>query len=212
VTHTSPISPPSPAPLPAAASDSRRREFEGLLAEVLQPAYGLAFNLTRNRDDADDLLQDAALQAFRAFHTFRRGTNFRAWFYRVLTNLHYYRHRKSRREVETTAWEDATDLYLYARATEADLHARSEDPAALVLGRLTTEQVTAAIAALPEEFRVVCTLNLVDDLAYHEIAEILGCPVGTVRSRLHRGRKLLQRALWHVVQESGGLKSLSSGA
>jgi len=200
------------SPRPSAPPEETRRRFEALLAPLLQPAYGLAYSLTRNRDDAEDLVQEAALQAYRAFHTFRPGTNFRAWFYRVLTNLHYYRHRKSRREVETTAWEEAPDLYLYTRTKEAELHARAEDPAALVLGRLTTEQVTAAIAGLPEEFRVVCALNLLEEMPYQEIAEVLACPVGTVRSRLHRGRKLLQQALWQVAVEAGVVDALRAGA
>jgi RNA polymerase sigma-70 factor, ECF subfamily len=191
------------------ADGARQREFEALLAPVIGGAYGLALHMARNRDDADDLVQEAALQAFRAFHTFTPGTNFRAWFYRIVTNAFRYRYRKKRREPEVTAWEDAPDLYLYSKAHENQLFERCDDPASAVLGKLSEAQVAAAIEGLPEEFRVVCSLNLLEDFAYQEIADILECPVGTVRSRLHRGRKILQKALWEMAEQHGivaGLK------
>jgi RNA polymerase sigma-70 factor (ECF subfamily) len=190
------------------ADGERQREFEALLAPVLSGAYGLALHMARNRDDAEDLVQEAAVQAFRAFHTFTPGTNFRAWFYRILTNAFRYRYRKKRREPETTAWEDAPDLYLYSKAQENKLFDRCDDPAEAVLGKLSAEQVEAAIEGLPEEFRVVCSLNLLEDFTYQEIAEILECPVGTVRSRLHRGRKILQKALWEMAEQHGIVSAL----
>jgi RNA polymerase sigma-70 factor (ECF subfamily) len=103
-------------------------------------------------------------------------------------------------------------LYLYQQTRHAGLHARSADPAALVFEKMTTEHVTAAIAALPEEFRTVCTLYFMQEFAYQEIAEMVDCPVGTVRSRLHRGRKAHQRALWEIAQEQGIPAALGAGA
>jgi RNA polymerase sigma-70 factor, ECF subfamily len=189
-----------------------QREFERLLAPLLPAAFGTAVHLTRHRDDAEDLVQEAALRAYRAFHSFTPGTNFKAWFFKILTNLFFQRYRKRQREPEITSVEDAPDLYLYAQSAEAGLHARSSDPAALVLDRLDEEEVSAAIASLPLEFRVVSTLYFMEDLSYAEIGAILDCPVGTVRSRLHRGRKLLQKALWQVAEGRGVVAALKEEA
>jgi RNA polymerase sigma-70 factor (ECF subfamily) len=178
--------------------------FESLLSPILGPAYGYALSLTANAADAEDLIQEAALLAFRAFCTFQPATSFRAWFYKILTNRHFERFRSARRRPATVAMEDAEDrLFLYHRTAEAGFHALSEDPARLLMSKLDTEQVLAAIAALPQEYRVVAQLNLVDEMSYPEIAGLLGCPVGTVRSRLHRARGLLQRALWRMAESTG---------
>lgn len=188
---------------------ARQAEFEALLQPLLAGAFGTALHLTRHRDDAEDLVQEAAVQAFRAFHTFRSGTNFKAWFYRILTNLFFHRYRQRRREPQVTQLEDAPDLYLYTRTKQAGLHAISEDPATLIMSKLSAEQVAAAIDGLPEEYRMAASLYFMEEFAYQEIAEILDCPVGTVRSRLHRGRKLLQKALWTIAEEAGIVAELS---
>lgn len=192
--------------------ESAQTEFEQLLQPVIGPAYAAAARFCRSRDDAEDLVAEATLQAYRAFHTFVPGTYFRAWFLKILTNLFYQRVRRRQREPETVELADAPDLYLYGQMADAGLLARSQDPAALVLGRLDQEQVGAAIESLPLEFRVVSTLYFIEDLSYAEIASILDCPVGTVRSRLHRGRKLLQKALWQVAQEQGLIEALQEEA
>jgi RNA polymerase sigma-70 factor, ECF subfamily len=184
--------------------------FESLLGEILPRAYSMACSLTGNRADAEDLLQDAALRAFRAFDSFAPGTNFKAWFFRILTNCHFERHRRSGSRPETVDLDDAPDLFLYQRTAEAGLHQGCDDPAALVMSKMTAEQVMGAIAALPEEFRVVATLCFADDMTYEEIAEVLGCPVGTVRSRLHRSRKMLQKCLWSIAEKSGIVGELTA--
>ena len=193
-------------------AESAAKKIEEYLAPILGPAYGTAFHLTRNRDDAEDLVQEAAVQAFRFFHTFQEGTNFRAWFFRILTNLFLNKYRQKQREPQVVEFEDAPDLYLYAETRQAGLHSRSADPAALVLRKMEVEHVAAAIAALPEEFRTVSALYFMQEFSYQEIAEILDCPVGTVRSRLHRGRKALQRALWQIAQEHGIPAALTAAA
>jgi RNA polymerase sigma-70 factor (ECF subfamily) len=186
--------------------------FEQLLAPILGAAYGMALQMTRHNDDAEDLVQEAAVRAFRFFHTFEPGTNFKAWFLRILTNVYLSRYRQKQREPETVNLEDAPELYLYSHTVTMGLHARSTDPAALVLRQLDAEQVTAAIGALPEEFRTVCALYFMEEFAYQEIAEILDCPIGTVRSRLHRGRRALQRELWQIAHEHGMTAHLTAEA
>src|SRR4051794_13359746 len=147
--------------------------FEQLLAPILGAAYGTALHMTRHKDDAEDLVQEAAVRAFRSFHTFEPGTHFKAWFFRILTNLYLNKYRQKQREPEIVNLDDAPDLYLYSHTVAAGLHARSADPAALVLRQLDSEQVATAIAALPEEFRTVCALYFMQEFAYQEIAEIL---------------------------------------
>ena len=182
---------------------STASEFEALLAPILDRAFRVAYSLSRSRDEAEDLVQEAALQAFAAFGQFQRGTNFRAWYMRILTNCFFARYRKMKRAPRTIAIEDAEPIFLARQVMMNGLVPDPEDPAAVVLGKLGAEQVTDAIAALPEEFRVVCALHFVEEASYQEIADVVGRPVGTVRSRLHRGRRMLQKALWLVAQEYG---------
>jgi RNA polymerase sigma-70 factor, ECF subfamily len=186
--------------------ESAAKRFELYLTPMLTAAYGTAVHMTRHPDDAEDLVQEAALQAFRAFDSFQEGTNFKAWFFRILTNLFINTYRKRQRQpaIDTLSEsEDAPALYLFKRTREMGLHSWNPDPAALVIERVETEQISRAIAALPEDYRVVSALYFMKDFSYQEIAEIVGCPVGTVRSRLHRGRRMLQKALWHIAERQG---------
>lgn len=178
-------------------------EFLALLEPLLPAAHRTALHLTRNAADADDLVQEAAYHAFRAFHTYQPGTRFAAWFFTILTHAFYGEHRKRRRRPETVEIEDVPQLYLFDRAAETGLMGSDADPAATILARLGAEHIARALDELPEEFRVVATLFFVDDLSYEEIAAALDCPVGTVRSRLHRARRLLQKLLWSVAVEAG---------
>ena len=185
-------------------------EFEELLSPILAMAYGTAVRLTRDRTEAEDLVQDAALSAYRAFASFQQGTNFKAWFFRILTHAFYSRHRKDKHEKANFSTEDLPALYLYSKTAEAGLHGRESDPAAAFMDKLDTEQVGAALDELPEEYRVVATLYFIEDFSYQQIAGVLGCPVGTVRSRLHRGRRMLQKALWDVAVERGIVRAAVS--
>jgi RNA polymerase sigma-70 factor, ECF subfamily len=185
------------------------RAFETLLAGVLEVAYGVAYHLTHSRDDAEDLVQEAALQAYRNFHQFETGTNFKAWYLRILTHCCYALYRKRRRQPQISL-EDASPLHLNLASLGAGIGATHSDPATLVISRLGEERVSQAIGELPEEFRVVCTLYFMNDASYQEIAEILECPVGTVRSRLHRGRRMLQKALWCLAEEQGIVTALTA--
>jgi RNA polymerase sigma-70 factor, ECF subfamily len=189
----------TPAPPAAAPAD-----FESLLGPVVDRAYGMALRLSGNRDDAQDLVQEAALLAFRGFHTFRPGTHFRAWFFRILVNCFYASRRRRRPEQSLEGMEEAApELHLYVQTYHNGMHGAGRDPAREVMDRLAAADVGRALDSLPEEFRVACTLYFMDDLSYREIADAVGVPVGTVRSRLHRGRKLLQKRLWAAALDAG---------
>jgi RNA polymerase sigma-70 factor, ECF subfamily len=183
--------------------------FEALLAPVLDSAFGTALRFTRNRADAEDLVQEAALLACRGFGTFEQGSNFRAWFFRVLTNCFYSSYRKRKRQGTEVELEDGPELFLYSQTAAMGLHSRTDDPAGAVMDRLETEHIETAIGALPVEYRVAAALYFMQDFSYQEIAQVLDVPVGTVRSRLHRGRRLLQKALWQVAEERGIIGALS---
>jgi RNA polymerase sigma-70 factor, ECF subfamily len=180
-----------------------RASFEELFAAVVTCAFGVALRYSRNQADAEDLVQEAALLAYRAFDSFESGTNFRAWFLKILTNCYYSKRRREQRRPVTSDLDDTPDLYIYARSGAAGFPTQGPDPAAALLDKLGTERIVKAINLLPEEYRVVSALYFVEDLSYEEIAGVLGCPVGTVRSRLHRGRKMLQKSLWQVAVEEG---------
>ena len=177
--------------------------FESLFASCVDSAYGIAMRLTRNRADAEDLVQDAAFLAHRGFASFTPGTNFRAWFLKILMNCFFSRRRQEKRRPVTSDLDDTPDLYIYARSGQAGFPTQGPDPAGQLLDKLGTERIVGAINRLPEEYRIVSTLYFMEDLSYEEIARVLECPVGTVRSRLHRGRKMLQKALWQIAEEDG---------
>ena len=188
---------------PGLLGDTLQVTFEALFAGVVNPAFGVAMRLTRNQADAEDLVQEAAFLAYRGFGSFETGTNFRAWFLKILTNCYYSKRRREKSRPVTSDLDDTPDLYLYARSGQAGFPTQGADPAAELLERLGTERIVAAMTRLPEEYRVVATLYFMDDLSYEEIARVLECPVGTVRSRLHRSRKMLQKALCQVAEEDG---------
>ena len=191
-------------------------DFEMMLRAVITAAYGVALRLTGNRHDAEDLVQDAALAALRGRNTFRAGSNFKAWFFKIVMNRFYTAHRKQRSVTSIQDVEDAHEMYLYERTAEAGLLQHS-DPVQETIGRLAAEDVAAALASLPDEFRAVCTMYLMDDFSYEEIADMLGVPLGTVRSRLHRGRRMLQKRLWQLAVDQGivpdaGTRTTKGGA
>jgi RNA polymerase sigma-70 factor (ECF subfamily) len=189
--------------MPIGLSTDPATAFESLLSPVLGVAYGVALHLTRNRADAEDLVQEAALQAFRALASFQLGTNFKAWFLRILTNAYLSRCRAGRREAGVTSLDATPEWRLYARTAGTDPSGEDSNPGRTFLSKLETEQISAAVQALPLDYRTVATLYFLEDLSYEEIASIVGCPIGTVRSRLHRGRRLLRQALWRLAEDHG---------
>lgn len=185
------------------AAPTGHETLDELLSPLLERAYGFALRLLRNRADAEDLVQEGALAACRGFGTFQPGTNFKAWFFRIMVNCYYTRGRRQRREGPQQDLDETPQLYLRIRTAELGLYQDTADPAAALLSRLDAEQIAGALHALPEEYRVVSTLYFIEDLSYATIADIVGIPVGTVRSRLHRGRRILQKLLWRVAVEGG---------
>ncbi len=165
--------------------------------------YSAALRMARNPADAEDLVQETFLKAYRAYHTFEAGTNLKAWLYRILTNTYINRYRKKQRRPDEVDLGDVQDLYLYRKigsAESADLSASAEDA---VLEGLVDADIKAAVESLPENFRVPVLLADLEGFAYKEIAEILDIPIGTVMSRLHRGRKALQKQLYEYARTRG---------
>ncbi len=181
----------------------QRAEFDRLLQPILGMAYGTALKLTGSPEDAMDLVQDASVLAYRAFHQFESGTNFKAWFFRILTNRFYKDRQKATRQTPTISIDDAEDLFLYQQFQRPSVQTLGDDPMGDLFNRLDSEAVEAALDKLPEEYRTVAVLYFMNEFTYEQIAEVLEVPIGTVRSRLHRGRKHLQRALWQVACDRG---------
>jgi RNA polymerase sigma-70 factor (ECF subfamily) len=165
--------------------------------------YAAAMRMARNPADAEDLVQETMLKAYRAYDTFTAGTNLKAWLYRILTNTYINKYRQAQRRPAETDLDDVEDLYLYRRlgATPSLDAARSAEEE--LLAGLVESDIAEAIADLPEAFRLPVLLADLEGFSYREIAEILDIPMGTVMSRLHRGRKQLQRALWDFATRRG---------
>jgi len=186
----------SPEPVTTDADTARRQQqFTEQAMEFMPSLYTAALRMTRNTADAEDLVQETYLKAYRAWDSFQQGTNLKAWLYRILTNTFINRYRSKKRRPDETDLDEIEDLYLYRRlgGLEAAQTGRSAEDE--VMDLFTETDVKAAIEALPENFRMAVLLADVEGFSYKEIAEILDIPIGTVMSRLHRGRKALQRAL-----------------
>jgi RNA polymerase sigma-70 factor, ECF subfamily len=192
------------------ASQEDRERFELLVGEHLDGLFGAALRMTRNRTRAEDLLQETFLRAWRSFHTFKLGTNVRAWLYRILMNAYIDGYRKSEREPEVVDQEDVDEFYLYSKVHESEDFRRAGNPEEALLNSLMDADVKGALDSLTEAFRNVVILADIEGFSYKEIAEILSIPIGTVMSRLHRGRRQLQVKLWdyarraHYVQGDPG--------
>jgi RNA polymerase sigma-70 factor (ECF subfamily) len=177
--------------------------FAELAMEHMSSLYSAALRMTRNPADAEDLVQETYLKAYRGFGSFEEGTNLKAWLYRILTNTFINRYRAAKRRPEETDLDDVEDFYLYRRLgglEEARASRSAEDE---MMGFFSEEEVKAAVEALPEQFRLAVLLADVAGFSYKEIASILDIPIGTVMSRLHRGRKNLQKQLYEYASQQG---------
>ncbi len=168
--------------------------------------------MTRNAADAEDLVQETYLKAYRSYASFQEGTNLRAWLYRILTNTYINSYRAAKRRPEVTDVEDVEDLYLYKRmagAGEIRTGRSAEDEA---LDTFTDDVVKSALEELPEAFRMAVLLADVEGFSYKEISEITDVPIGTVMSRIHRGRRALQKTLHEVAAARGLVGSATGGS
>src|SRR5436189_2317389 len=178
-----------------------RKRFERDVLPLLPSLYGAALRLTRNPADAEDLVQETYLRAYRGFAGFQEGTNLKAWLYRILTNSFINTYRKKQREPVTVEGPDDLDeWYLFDRLGARHVERSAETE---VLDTIPDEDVQRALESLPEGFRLAVLLADVEGFSYKEIAAMMGIPIGTVMSRLHRGRKALEKALWETAKERG---------
>ena len=193
---------PAEAALQAAETpEQRTTRFERDAMPLLDQLYGAALRMTRNPADAEDLVQEAYLKAYAAFGSFRAGTNLKAWMYRILTNAYINSYRKKQRQPQQYPTDEITDWQLVDAAEHTSQGLRSAEVEALDL--LPDSDIKEALQSLPEDFRMAVYYADVEGFAYKEIAEIMGTPIGTVMSRLHRGRKLLRGMLAGVARDRG---------
>ncbi|HKY50002.1 MAG TPA: sigma-70 family RNA polymerase sigma factor [Candidatus Limnocylindria bacterium] len=177
-------------------------EFEGEALRHLDALYRTALRMTRSEADAEDLVQETYIRAFRFRDQFTLGTNMKAWLFRILTNTFINTYRRKAAAPEVTDLEGVDEFSLYRRMADDRAASSSPDPEAELLSSVVDTEVTDALEALPEKFRTTVLLD-VEGFSYKEIAEMLGIPIGTVMSRLHRGRKFLQKRLYDLARERG---------
>lgn len=177
----------------------KQQEFEREALPHMNLLYNYGLRMTNNAADADDLVQETYLKAYRFWDKYEKGTNIRAWLFRILKNSYINRYRKESKEPDTVDYDEVKNFYNSIRDESADPNDLQE----ALFGNLLDDDVANAIAALPDDFRTVVILCDIEGLTYEEIAEFVDCPLGTVRSRLHRGRKLLRAKLMEYAKSRG---------
>ncbi len=175
--------------------------FSEQAMEYMPSLYSAALRMTRNPADAEDLVQETYLKAYRGFGGFQEGTNLKAWLYRILTNSYINRYRSKHRRPDETILDDVEDFYLYRRLGGLESARANRSAEDELLDLFTATEVKEAVESLPEQFRIAVLLADVEGFSYKEIAEILDVPIGTVMSRLHRGRKGLQKRLYDYAMK-----------
>ena len=177
--------------------------FAELATPYMDALYSAALRMTRNPADAEDLVQETFLRAYRGFGGFKDGTNLKAWLYKILTNTFINTYRAKKRRPEQTEFDDVEEFSLYSRLGGLEAANAGRTPENEVLDAMPDEVVKEALESLPEQFRMAVLLADVEGFSYKEIADIMEVPIGTVMSRLHRGRKQLQKGLWEFARERG---------
>lgn len=178
------------------------KEFEKEALPHMDVLYNFALRMTGDSDDANDLVQDTFLKAFRFFDKFEKGTNCKAWLFRIMKNTFINTYRKKTKEPEKVDYEDVENFYENVKPSSTDsTHLEKE-----IYDNLLDDEITSAIASLPDDFKTVIILSDIEGFTYDEIADFVDCPVGTVRSRLHRARKMLFAKLYKYANEKGYVK------
>lgn len=189
--------------------NNRRKEFEDIAMEHIDSLYSMAIRLVFNKEAAEDLVQETYLKAYRFFDTFQKGTNIKAWLFKILRNTFINKYRKTVKLPSEIFYEDVESV-------NSNLSYKQESDSAELtdtletkyndLGNLMEDDVKHAIDSLPIEYKEAILLSDVEELSYNDIAEITNVPIGTVKSRLNRGRKLLQKSLWEYAKDRGFIK------
>jgi RNA polymerase sigma-70 factor (ECF subfamily) len=183
----------------------KQQEFQNEALPHMDFLYNYALRMTYNSTDAEDLVQETFLKAFRFWDSYEKGTNIRAWLFRIMKNAYINRYRKEKKEPETVEYDEVENFYNSVRETASE----SSDLQETLYNNLLEDDVATAIAELPEDFRTVVILCDIEGLTYEEVAEFVDCPIGTVRSRLHRGRKLLRAKLLDYARKRGYVEEKS---
>ena len=182
-----------------------KANFERDAMQYAHPLYSAALRMTRNRADAEDLVQETFLKAYRGYGGFQEGTNLRAWLYRILTNTFINRYRQQQRRPDEVDLDEVEGLYLYKRVATAETNRAARSAEDEVFEALEGSDVRQAIDKLPRKYRMPVLMADLEGFSYKEMAGMLDIPIGTVMSRLHRGRRALQKLLWKTAAERGFL-------
>ena len=182
---------------------SEKEKFTADAMQYVPQLFSTALRITRNRSDAEDLVQETYIKGWRSFHTFQEGTNLRAWLFRIMTNTYINKYNAQKRKGTEVELDDVEELFLYKRLGSIDQSQLSSSAEDQMLDLFTDDEVKNALESLPEDFRIPVLLSDVDGFAYKEIAEMLEIPIGTVMSRLHRGRKAMQKMLYEYARDKG---------
>ena len=180
-----------------------REDFTNDAMQHAPQLFSTAMRMTRNRSDAEDLVQETFIKAWRSFATYQQGTNLRAWLFRIMTNTYINKYNAQQRKPTETELDDVEELFLYKRLGSVDQSQLSQSAEDQMLSLFTDDEVKKSLEELPEQFRIPVLMSDVEGFSYKEIAEILEIPLGTVMSRLHRGRKAMQKMLYEYAKERG---------
>lgn len=184
----------------------KRAEFEAQALPHMDALLRTALRMTKNEGDADDLVQEAFFKAYRFWDKFEQGSNCRAWLFKIMTNIFINNYRAKAWTPQTVDLEDVDDDFLFGQLSALG---PSDNPEQHFFNKVFDDDVKKAIEELPEDFRLVIVLSFLEGFSYQEIADIVGLNIGTVKSRLHRGRKLLQKSLWQYAIKNGFVKEAS---